>query len=858
VHEPNPRADAKFAYLYAGGAALVGASAAFCVMAADRAWRWGAPVAALGLVVASAACVALMRAGLRDGPAGAASLEEPESHRSHHRIPIGRLGRSLAGVSGAVLVFLVALCGATAGRLGVLLAAVLVPAAFLALVAAVFQLGVALGPWATDELGNRRPLLRRHGFGIMAIATILYLPLLGSFSLFDPWESRYGEVARSMIARGDWISPWWAQDGWDWTKPVLDYWVQAAAMTMLGVDTHPEKMIAAAEGVFSRPEWALRMPSFAMALAALYLLYKAVAAWQGRRAGFLGALVLTTTPHWFFVAHQSMTDMPFVAAMASAMAMLLLALRADPEARVRTYEVTVRGRTLRFDAAHLVFGAILLTALPQILYLASRNVDLAWAATPRGFRPHLDAFTRGSPGNCDLPGNERCAGLTPRYPDFQPAAQAALWAMVTFALLWIKRHERRTARLYAIGAWYLVAISTMAKGPGGLVVPALATFVYLLERRDFSKLLTLEIPLGIGVVASLVLPWYVAAYVRHGSAFTDQLIFHQMLERATAHIHDTNEGDDVSFRYYVWQLGYALFPWTGLTAAALVAWMKKSERAETHRADASVLFAAWFVVAFALFASMPTKFHHYILPAVPPAAMLTGLFLDWVWAESDDPNPRGVHERRMLGGIGVAAAIVVALVGRDLVHHPAASDVEGQARLLHLFTYLYRRPWPDTLDFRTTLAGFTVLGAGAALLLAVDRWRQYAVVASTTTAIAFTAWGLDVYLFRCAPHWGQRELFTKYYGERTGAEEPIVAYQLNWKGENIYTGNHVPVFASSGLPFTNYLKAEQERGKKTFYFVTEHSRTQMLRHEIGAPKTFEQLTDARLNNKFALIRVRFD
>jgi 4-amino-4-deoxy-L-arabinose transferase-like glycosyltransferase len=858
LHEPNPRADAKFAYLYAGGAALVGASVAFCVMAADGAWRWGAPVAALGLVLASAACVTLMRAGLRDAPAGAASGDKAESGRGHHGIPVRALGRPLAAVSGAVVAFFAALGAATAGRLGVLPAAVVVPAAFLALVAAVFRIGVALGPWATDELGHRRPLLHRHGFGIIAIATILYLPLLGSFSLLDPWESRYGEVARSMLARGDWISPWWAQDGWDWNKPVLDYWVQAVAMTMLGVDTHPEKMIAAAEGVFARPEWAVRMPPFAMALLALYLLYKAVAAWHGRRAGFLGALVLTTTPHWFFVAHQSMTDMPFVAPMASAMAMLLLALRADPEARVRTYEVTLRGRTLRFDGAHLVFGAILMTALPQILYLASRNVDLQWVATPHGFRTHLDVFASGSPGNCGLPGNERCADLTPLHPDFQPAAQAALWTIVTGALLWIKRHERRTAHLFAIGAWYFVAISTMAKGPAGLAVPALATLVYLLEKRDFSKLLTLEIPLGIGVVASLVVPWYVAAYARHGSAFTDQLIFHHMLERATAHIHDTNEGDDASFRYYVWQLGYALFPWTGLAAAALVAWMKKSERDEANHADASVLFAAWFVLAFALFASMPTKFHHYILPAVPPAAMLTGLFLDRVWAACGDPNPRGTHERRMLGGIGVAAAIVVSLVGRDLVHHPTGSDVEGQARLLHLFTYLYRRPWPDTLDFRTALAGFTVLGAGAALLLAVDRWRKFAVVASSMTAIAFTAWGLDVYLFRCAPHWGQRELFTKYYGERTGADEPIVAYQLNWKGENIYTGNHVPVFVSSGLPFTSYLKAEQEHGKKTFYFVTEHSRTQLLRNEIGALKTFEQLTDAGLNNKFALIRVRFD
>ena len=36
----------------------------------------------------------------------------------------------------------------------------------------------------------------------------------------------------------------------------------------------------------------------------------------------------------------------------------------------------------------------------------------------------------------------------------------------------------------------------------------------------------------------------------------------------------------------------------------------------------------WFLFAFALFSFMGTKFHHYIFPAVPPAAMLVGVVLD--------------------------------------------------------------------------------------------------------------------------------------------------------------------------------------------------------------------------------------
>ena len=72
----------------------------------------------------------------------------------------------------------------------------------------------------------------------------------------------------------------------------------------------------------------------------------------------------------------------------------------------------------------------------------------------------------------------------------------------------------------------------------------------------------------------LALPWFIAMYVRHGTLFTDRLIFHDMWNRATQHVHDTNEGDDTSIRFYLWQLGYALFPWTGLAPLGLMYWLR--------------------------------------------------------------------------------------------------------------------------------------------------------------------------------------------------------------------------------------------------------------------------------------------
>ena len=53
--------------------------------------------------------------------------------------------------------------------------AVLAPATALALVAAVFRAGVALGPLALDERGEDRPLLRRHGFWVVALGILTSL-----------------------------------------------------------------------------------------------------------------------------------------------------------------------------------------------------------------------------------------------------------------------------------------------------------------------------------------------------------------------------------------------------------------------------------------------------------------------------------------------------------------------------------------------------------------------------------------------------------------------------------------------------------------------------------------------------------
>jgi 4-amino-4-deoxy-L-arabinose transferase-like glycosyltransferase len=816
---------------------LTASVAAVAVMASGLSPRAGVPLALVTALVATVGILDLL-GSFDDVP----------------RAPGVALG-ALALPAGGALVGAGALLGlvraAVDGTLPALGAAVGLPAAFVACVAGLFGVGARLGPWRLDEDGRPRPLHRRHGFWLLALASVLYLPTLGHKSLVDPWETHYGEVAREILARDDWLSLWWAQEGWFWSKPVLTFWLEAGAMALGGVRYEPGRMLErAGEGLSPAPELALRMPMFLAAVLALYLSYRAVARLWGRRAGFLGGLVLLTMPQFFFVAHQAMTDMPFVAGAAAALALFLLAVRTDPDEPVRVHALRVTGGFgVSLSLYHLVVGAALVVVLPQLFYLFSRNVVVAWSPY-FDVRLAADAFAAGSPGNCGLPGNDPCRrGLVPALPSLEPAVQALLWLQVLALFLWLSWGERRRQRLLALAAWLCAALATLAKGPAGLLLPALAVLAWIALERRWRALPGLEIPAGVLLFAAAALPWFLAMFVRHGQAFTDRLLFHDMFKRAFGHVHDTNQGDDVSFRYYLWQLGYATFPWTGLAAAGVLRAFG-AERTGPRR-DATLVLGAWLVCGFALVTWMGTKFHHYCLPLCPPAAMLTGVLLDALWG-----GARRNADPAALGAAGVAGALVVLLVGRDLAWDPQGRL--GEMRLLHLFTYNYARGWPAHLDFSPSLLVATLAAAAATAALVWPAARRAAVAALGTVAVVFSAWALDVYLVRLAPHWGQRELLFAYERERRERPGPIAAYQMNWKGENFYRGNAIAAFVSTGRKFQSWVDDEKRRGVKRFYFLVQHDRLRALRGELGDPRHVEPLTDERLNNKFLLVRVSFD
>jgi 4-amino-4-deoxy-L-arabinose transferase-like glycosyltransferase len=721
---------------------------------------------------------------------------------------------------------------------------------------------------------------------------------------------------------------WWAQDGWFWSKPVLDFWLQGLSFSLLGVEFWPDRMLSGiALGHTPHPEWAARLPVFLMTALASYAFYKAVGRWVHARAGLLSALVLATTPYWFLISHQSITDMPYVAALVACLSFFLLGLASDPEAKSEPRRLRLGQTELVFSGAHALLFVVLICALPQICYLISRNLTLDFASGVLDL--HFDVFMAGSGGgNCGLPGNVTCLRVGPLHRFWQPVLLALLWLFLLLVLVKRGVAEVRLRPLFYLCAWLCLSLSAMAKGAPGLVLPLFVIVVFLVATRRWKELLELR-PLGLVLIfAVVVLPWYVQVVARHGSAFLERLLLHDMYKRAFDHVHDTNDGVDVSFRYYLWQLGYGLFPWSGVAAAALIDWARKQPGSDETSQKATsqqlcAFCALWFIATFALFTLSGTKFHHYILPAVPALAALSGIFLHEL-CESSAPTP---HDWRYLTGLclatsaalvgvtlckggpidglvrqvgddgwtapiaggllllgagtiafftlrqtprtelsstepsgfdsgmlAVIAALGTGLVARDFLT-PHGERLPGQVLLMQLFSYQYKRPWPESLEFSGALFAFGLCASAFCLGLCHQRTRAHAAMALSALATLWAAWGIDLYLVRAAPHWGQRETIAAYYRARRSADPPLVAYQMNWKGENFYTGNRVAAFVKSGEPFQKWIEVQRRRGIRTLFFTTEPSRFGALKRELGSFQSFEVLTLPSLNNKFALAKV---
>lgn len=155
--------------------------------------------------------------------------------------------------------------------------------------------------------------------------------------------------------------------------------------------------------------------------------------------------------------------------------------------------------------------------------------------------------------------------------------------------------------------------AVLSKGPAGLVIPAIITFICLIAKKELKKYL---VPFLIGCVVSAALSsiWFLLA----GEEYIKEFILRQNITRYT------NAFDHIeSLYYYFHKLFVNFLPWSILLPFSIYHAVKKK----------LWLPLVWFAFTFLFFEFSKSKRAIYLLSCYPACALLCGIYIKdkWSW-----------------------------------------------------------------------------------------------------------------------------------------------------------------------------------------------------------------------------------
>jgi 4-amino-4-deoxy-L-arabinose transferase-like glycosyltransferase len=239
--------------------------------------------------------------------------------------------------------------------------------------------------------------------------------------------------------------------------------------------------------------------------------------------------------------------------------------------------------------------------------------------------------------------------------------------------------------------YVFIGISLLAKGLVGIVFPfAIAAFYYLLSWRFPSRRMLLSIVWGTVIALFVAASWYVPMYLRHGWVFIDEFFVQHHFQRYTSnkYLHPQ------PFYFFFWVLPLMTLPWLPFFLAAVWRFGKQLVRVNgpdleeltnenpsstpqgAFRFGSLIRFSfAWMLVPLVFFSFSGSKLPGYILPSLPPALILTTLY---VMSFVRKKPSRG---RAIVAIAGTTFAVVIVILVTSL---PKFADTDSVRRLIEM------------------------------------------------------------------------------------------------------------------------------------------------------------------------------
>lgn len=192
-------------------------------------------------------------------------------------------------------------------------------------------------------------------------------------------------------------------------------------------------------------------------------------------------------------------------------------------------------------------------------------------------------------------------------------------ALISFLLAQQAETTTRGRRGWMWLAWSAIALAVLSKGVIGIVLPGLALLGYTVWHRDWGLWRRLHLASGLVLFLLIAAPWFIAVSLREPT-FPDFFFVREHFQRFAQAGHNRTG----AWWYFLPILALGMLPWLGLLITALRPGARP--RGKTG-IDSRRFLLVWCFSIFLFFSLSQSKLPFYILPILPPLALLMALEL---------------------------------------------------------------------------------------------------------------------------------------------------------------------------------------------------------------------------------------
>lgn len=212
---------------------------------------------------------------------------------------------------------------------------------------------------------------------------------------------------------------------------------------------------------------------------------------------------------------------------------------------------------------------------------------------------------------------------------------------------------------WACLAGFWGALAVLAKGPVGVVLAAGTLFIYLMILRRFPSR---KIFLGfVLVLTAVALPWFILVWIANGENFFLTFIVNHHIARFLTDLHHHSQ----PFWYYIPVLFLGFFPWVLFLFPAARDFLRRNWELTCPEFRLRLFLWLWALIPLLFFSASSAKLAGYILPSMPPVALLVSL----EWKRYQEESPK-ILPGRSIQFLLVTIAVVLA------VGFPVAAKLE--------------------------------------------------------------------------------------------------------------------------------------------------------------------------------------